>query len=153
MISAIIKCIKRRGSTRFCLYRTYFVSSTANIRLHDQPIHVRNLLSVTVDYLGLKVQRNASNAVLAIVVVTIKLLQRFHNHCCANRKYHCRYFKNDPNYYQQGILYSTLNAERRICGFSLWPEKTNFGDFRKFQEFPEVSLRISLRFLKFIGIS
>jgi hypothetical protein len=27
--------------------------------------------------------------------------------------------------------------------------KNNFGDFRKFQEFPEVSFRISLRFVTF----
>ena len=44
----------------------------------------------------------------------------------------------------------TLNPDQRICGFSLSrPEKTNFGDFRKFHAFPEISLRIFLRFLKF----
>ena len=52
-----------------------------------------------------------------------------------------------------GRVNGTLNPERRMCGFSLWPEKTNFGDFRKFQEFPEVSLRISLFFLTFPQVS
>ena len=43
----------------------------------------------------------------------------------------------------------TLNPDRRICGFSILPEKTNFGDFRKFHAFPE----ISLRFLTFPEVS
>ena len=60
----------------------------------------------------------------------------------------------------------TLNPYQRIFGFSLWQEKTHFGDFRKFHAFPEISLRfltfpeVSLsfpeshsHFLKFIGIS
>ena len=35
-----------------------------------------------------------------------------------------------------GRVPGTLNPEQRICGFScFWPEKTNFGGFRKFHAF------------------
>jgi hypothetical protein len=37
--------------------------------------------------------------------------------------------------------------------FHFGQKQNKFGYFRKFQEFPEVSLRISLSFLTFIGIS
>ena len=42
----------------------YLVLSMANTCLHDQPIHVQKLLSLTVDCLEMKLYRNVSNMVL-----------------------------------------------------------------------------------------
>ena len=64
MSSAISKIIKRTGSTRFGLHMTYIVLSMENPRLHNQPIHMQKLLSLTaavLGYLELELFRNASN--------------------------------------------------------------------------------------------